>query len=113
MLLVGKRISTRPVHVCKVYLIDEENMDIQLLLPSRSVGVHRFADDFSWGYSGEGPFQLSLSLLLEITDDKKLSLELCLSLTEDLIAELQTNCWVIDADDLQNWITDKIAEETS
>ena len=104
MLLVGKRISTSPVHVCKVYLIDEEHMDIRLLSPSRSQSVHRFSEGFSWSYPGNGPFQLALALLLETTNDDELSLALCPSFLEEVIAEITTTCWVLDTHDILEWI---------
>lgn len=109
MIFVGKRPDREgPSGPGTVYVIDEENISVHLLSPRRSVRGQRFADGFSWGYPGEGPLQLSLALLLELTNDEELSLELCLSLREDLIEDLQANCWAIDADEFQKWITDQV-----
>ena len=88
----------------KVYLVDEENIDIQPLSPLRSQNVERFSDGFAWGYSGDGPSQLALALLLEVTNDEKLSVELCLSFREHLIEGITENCWAITADLIQGWI---------
>lgn len=94
----------------KVYLIDEENIDIRLISPLRSQNVERFSDDFAWGYSGDGPSQLALALLLEVTNDEKLSVELCLSFRERFIEGIEENCWAFTAELIQGWIDLQLEE---
>ena len=55
----------------KVYLIDEDTMNIQPLSPSESQKIEGFKSAFSWGYHGTGPEQLALAILLETTNDAK------------------------------------------
>ena len=59
---------------------------------------------FEWGYGGSGPAQLALALLLEATDDEKLSLLLYQSFKKDLIAKLPQGCWAIDTHLIHLWI---------
>ena len=109
MIFVGKRPHREGASgPGTVYVIDEENMSVRPLLPRRSVRGKRFAGAFSWGYPGDGPMQLSVTLLLELTNDEELSLKLYLLLLEEVIKNLQADCWSIDANDIQNWITDQV-----
>ena len=94
----------RDVGESKVYLIDEENIDIRRISPLRSQNVERFSNGFAWGYSGDGPSQLALALLLEVTNDEKLSVELCLSFREHFIKGIAENCWAMSAALIQGWI---------
>ena len=87
----------------KVYVIDEGNLHIRPLSPSRSLKVYRFADAFSWGYYGEAPSQLALALLLEISDNESLCKDLSLEFTE-VIAKIRDTCWAIHADFIREWI---------
>lgn len=109
MIFVGKRpnggVTSGPG---TVYIIDEENMNVRRLLPRRRVRGRGFVGGFSWGYRGDGPMSLSLRLLLELTNDEELSLNLYLPLLEEVIANLKANCWAIDADDIRNWIADQV-----
>ena len=115
MIFLGKRTPNRmPHHMpndCKVYRIDE-NMNITPLLHERSVRVHRFGEGFSWGYHGEGPSQLALALLLETTNNERLSYSLCQSFKVDFIAKIRTDCWAIDTTYIQEWIKQQTDEET-
>ena len=106
MIFLGKRNPGHSPGEGKVYVIDEENMDIHELLPSRSQEVRNFTNGFSWGYRGEGPSQLALALLLETTNDAELSNSLCHSFKEEFFTNLQRTCWAIATDDIEEWINE-------
>ena len=109
MIFLGNRF-TRDVGESKVYLIDEENIDIRRISPLRSQNVERLSNDFAWGYSGDSPLQLALALLLEVTNDEKLSAALCLSFQEYFIEGIAENCWAISAAYIQGWIDLQLEE---
>ena len=88
----------------KVYVIDEGNLHIRPLSPTRSLEVHRFANGFSWGYNGEGPSQLALALLLEISDNESFCEEICLQFMSEVTAKIRDTCWAIHADSIWGWI---------
>ena len=88
----------------KVYLIDEETMNIQPLSPSESQKFDGFNSVFSWGYRGDGPSQLALAILLETTNDAKFSLSHYGEFLDDFIAGLSESCWAIDTYTIKKWI---------
>ena len=88
----------------KVYVIDQGNLHIRPLSPTRSLEVRRFTNGFSWGYGGEGPSQLALALLLEISDNESLCEELCLQFMLEVIANIRDTCWAIHADSIREWL---------
>ena len=88
----------------QVYVIDEGNLHIRPLLPARSLEVHRFANGFSWGYNGEGPSQLALALLLEISDNEVFCKNICQQFLSEVIAKIQSTSWAIHADSIWGWI---------
>jgi len=49
-----------------------KNDDILMPGPSQKVWNHS-PDGFSWGYSGSGPAQLALAILLDVTGDEELA----------------------------------------
>jgi len=63
-------------------------VDGELLLPEQSQRVYNHSPDgFSWGYSGSGPAQLALAILLEFTQED-LALQLHQWFKTDIIARL-------------------------
>ena len=107
MIFLGKRTA----HGCKVYRI-YENMDIQEINPTRSRMVYDHSPTgFEWGYGGSGPAQLALALLLETTDDEKLSSLLYQAFKNDMITRMHHTCWAIDTELIQKWIKQQNLEE--
>lgn len=70
-------ISTRTVY-----------LDGQYLSPKKSQKIYNHSPDgFAWGYSGSGPAQLALAILLELTD-KETALRIHQEFKRQLIAGL-------------------------
>ncbi len=73
-----------------------------LLDPERSQKVWNHSPDgFNWGYSGSGPAQLALAILLEFTDQGT-AIRLHQSFKEDIIAGLKGNFEL--SIDVKKWI---------
>lgn len=60
-------------------------------------------DGFSWGYTGSGPAQLALAILLQETADPQLSLYLYQTYKNSVISQLPDE-FVITSDDVREWI---------
>jgi hypothetical protein len=60
-------------------------------------------DGFEWGYSGSGPAQLALALLLDITGDSQLSFRYHQDFKERFVAGWG-NTWRINADQVRRWV---------
>lgn len=59
-LLIDGDVETREVHI-----------NGKLLRPDRSQKIHNHSPDgFNWGYSGSGPAQLALAILLDQLNDE-------------------------------------------
>lgn len=64
----------------------------KILRPERSQKVRNHSPDgFNWGYNGSGPAQLSLAILLELTD-KEIALNNYQRFKSDVIACLEKDC---------------------
>lgn len=79
--------------------------DDKPLSPRRSQNVWNHSPDgFSWGYSGSGPAQLALALLLEETD-RNTAVAVHQSFKSSVIAGLpQEKGWELTSDYIQSWI---------
>jgi len=70
--------------------------------PSQKLYNHS-PDGFQWGYGGSGPAQLALALLLDVTGDGKLSVQLHQHFKRDFVATWGES-WLIDADQIRRWV---------
>lgn len=69
--------------------------------PSQKL-VNHSPDGFSWGYSGSGPAQLALALLLHYTD-QEFALAHYQQFKTDVIAGLSKEGFEMDEDELATW----------
>lgn len=63
----------------------------KLLLPERSQKIRNHSEDFSCGYSGSGPSQLALAVLLELAEDKTYAENNYQKFKEKIISALPKN----------------------
>ena len=56
---------------------------------------------FEWGYGGSGPSQLSLALLLDVTDDSKLAATRFQDFKRAVVARLPDEGWQIKAESIR------------
>lgn len=66
---------------------------------------------FCWGYSGSGPAQLALALLLHLSQDKDFSVKYHQQLKSELIAGLPQTDFDIDTDKVISWIRARREED--
>lgn len=77
---------------------------VELLDPAPSQALYNHSPDgFEWGYSGSGPAQLALALLLDATGDKGISLRYHQEFKEKFVA-LFGDSWQITAEQVQRWV---------
>ncbi|MDD5411127.1 MAG: DUF6166 domain-containing protein [Methylobacter sp.] len=60
-------------------------------------------DGFQWGYSGSGPAQLALALLLDATGDKNLALKYHQHFKNEYVAGWGER-WEISRDEILEWV---------
>ena len=58
---------------------------------------------FNWGYGGDGPKQLALALLLDVTKNPKVALQFYHSFTSEFVS-LWPETWSITDDQIRNWL---------
>jgi hypothetical protein len=72
--------------------------------PSQKL-VNHSPDGFSWGYSGSGPAQLALGLLLDVTHNPSLAMEYYQHFKFEVIAFLKRDaCWTLTSTTIKNWL---------
>ena len=89
-----------------VMMIDE-NRSARELHPDRSQAVKNHSQDgFNWGYSGSGPAQLALAILLEVTDSEEIALAHYHDFKVEVIAAIpsQETDWVIEESKFIDWL---------
>ena len=59
---------------------------------------------FEWGYSGSGPAQLALSILLSHTKDKEYSMSNYQKFKRDFISKIRSPEWKISEKEMDSWI---------
>lgn len=79
-----------------VYIGYEDNqgnpVHITELNPVRSQQIiNHSPNGFNWGYSGSGPGQCALAILLEVTKDKEVALRWYNHFTKEVIAHIPTD----------------------
>lgn len=79
-------------------------MDGKRLTPRRSqlVSMHS-PDGFSWGYSGSGPTQLALAILLEAGVPEADATALCFRFRDEFIARLPRASFVLTVN-IEEWL---------
>lgn len=76
----------------------------KLLNPKLSQKLYNHSPDgFQWGYSGSGPAQLSLAILLDFTCDSERSLRLHQDFKRDKIAGLN-DYFILTEREIQAWL---------
>ena len=93
-------------------LIIDENLTAKILRPERSQAVKNHSPDgFNWGYTGSGPAQLALAMLLEVTNDEAKALAHYQDFKFQVIAGItsQTTNWEIEEQKIIAWLQ---AQET-
>ena len=76
--------------------------------PSQKL-VNHSPDGFDWGYSGSGPAQLALALLLDVTGDSSLALRHYQNFKFDVVAKLDFD-WELTDNQINDWIKEKTDE---
>lgn len=81
---------------------DEYQIEIS---PDRSQQVYNHSPDgFEWGYSGSGPSQLALAIMLEVTSDEHLALRLYHDFKFDVVSGMADDQWTIPVANIVGWI---------
>jgi hypothetical protein len=76
------------------------------LLPERAE-LRRYAEmGFEWGYEGDEPRQLAFALLLDHTNDLKLSTDSSEFFMKVMVANFG-NEWSITSTDIESWLSDR------
>ncbi len=102
----GKRAKHRVFHGrigggCKV------RSDQRELEPETSRRVKDLSPRFGWGYRGNGPRQLALALLLEVTGSRDVALGAYDALHEERIARMVGREWTLTEGDLLDWLYER------
>jgi len=78
--------------------------------PSQQVYNHS-PDGFEFGYHGSGPAQLALAILLDFTDNTRVSRQLYQQFKADHIATLPEEGGIILGNTIFNWVSDNYQQE--
>ena len=92
-----------------VMMIDE-NRNVRELQPDRSQAVKNHSPDgFNWGYSGSGPAQLALAILLEVTNDADTAIAHYHDFERQVIATIpsQETDWEIEESKIIAWLQER------
>ena len=103
----GERLGVGEVNV----YIDDPKRGVKDITPERSQKLYNHSPDgFEYGYSGSGPSQLALAILLELMDDEGVALRLYQDFKRDCIAILYGNKFDILIKDIEAWVTRRIEQ---
>jgi hypothetical protein len=85
--------------------IVENQSDEQQLTPDRSLKLANHSpSEFEWGYSGSGPAQLALALLLDYTGDEAFALDHHQEFKTEVVSQLEctgpNGCWRLTSSDI-------------
>ena len=95
-------------------LIIEESRNTWILRPDRSQALKNHSPDgFNWGYSGSGPAQLVLAILLEVTNDEEIALRYYHDFEQQVIAAIpsQETDWEIEENKIIEWLEAQQTQE--
>lgn len=110
MPLVEQQQSITHIHgirdkdgICHLYKANDEYQTE--IFPDRSLEVYNHSPTgFEWGYGGSGPSQTALAILLELTDDEPLSLQLYHQFKSEVVAHMPYREWTINAQRTMEWV---------
>jgi hypothetical protein len=68
-------------------------------------------DGPEWGYSGSGPAQLALALLMDATADPALADGWHQEYKRAVIASLDRDAWMLSREDVLRWVVETLLEE--
>lgn len=71
-------------------------------LPSQAIRNHS-PDGFEWGYSGSGPAQLALAILLDVTGDRAQAERLYQRFKERFVASWESR-WILTEGEVRGWL---------
>lgn len=91
-------------HIVRVYTGTSDKVESKLILqlaPSLEL-VNHSPDGFNWGYSGSGPAQLALALLLDVLEDGDKAVRLHQLFKERVVANWrQLEDWMITENEIR------------
>ena len=96
---VGQRDPDANTRV-RITVVEEDKEFI--LDPKRSQAVYNHSPG-DFGYSGSGPSQLALAILLEITNNDSLSLMLYQRFKADVVSGFE-DTWILSEQHIRQWI---------
>lgn len=93
---------------CEIAGADEgklplEKLKVENVDPAPSQALYNHSEGFEWGYSGSGPAQLALALLLDATRDKEVALKFHQEFKERFVAGWGTN-WRINGEQVRAFV---------
>tara|TARA_Y100000310_G_C20614302_1_gene779779 strand:+ start:685 stop:1068 length:384 start_codon:yes stop_codon:yes gene_type:complete len=102
MMISGKRTYHGFRNMNKVPIVSftyGEN-SAEILTPEKSWEINKYSPDgFEWGYSGSGPRQLALALLLEHYN-KKIAKKLSLEFLKNVVSFFDEENWLMSEEDI-------------
>ena len=99
-----KLISTEPISIKGEYGTKNVWLNGKQLTPEHSQQIYKHSSNgFDWGHSGDGPSQLALAILLEVTKNKKVSLILHHLFKNDYMLYLPKSDFEISIN-IGNWL---------
>ena len=88
----------------------DRNGTLGILSPAASQKlINHSPDGFNWGYSGSGPAQLALGLLLDATHDPATAMRYYQDFKFDIVSGWGEN-WSITATEILDWLTKRKSE---
>lgn len=64
-------------------------------------------DGFSWSYTGSGPAQLALAILLNETNDEEIALQHYMDFKFEVIANLPREAFVLTSAQVKEWLASR------
>lgn len=87
-------------HGCAVFKYDGDSLDY--LDPMNDVWNHS-PDGFEWGYSGSGPAQLALALLIDACQNLVVAVDLHQRFKWEVVARMPEDAWALNSEDILVW----------
>ncbi|QKY22195.1 hypothetical protein B4589_017505 (plasmid) [Halolamina sp. CBA1230] len=96
-------------------VIVEKRPEQEQLTPERSLAlVNHSSSGFEWGYSGSGPAQLALALLLDYTGDEAFALDHYQAFKSEVVSQLDCagsdECWRLTSSEIDAALRETTAE---
>lgn len=88
---------------------DDNPLNMEQLSPARSQSlVNHSPNGFNWGYSGSGPAQCALGILLDVTDNEDIALRWYQDFKSEVIAHIPTDKKIqMSAEKIHRWLENK------